>query len=83
MAVPIAIGIGYLCDREFGSAPVGVFVGTVVGFAAMLLRIVRMRPSEDEPQAAKQNAAPPKVPSNRVAETVEPVKSERPEESDR
>ncbi|MCP4039550.1 MAG: AtpZ/AtpI family protein [bacterium] len=47
LAVPIAIGIGYWCDDRLGSAPVGLFTGAAVGFAAMLLRIVRMRPKQD------------------------------------
>ena len=48
LAVPIAIGIGYWCDGQFDSAPIGLLAGTVIGFAAMLLRIVRMRPPENE-----------------------------------
>jgi F0F1-type ATP synthase assembly protein I len=44
MAVPVAIGLGFLCDRGFDTTPIGLLVGTCVGFGAMLLRIVRMRP---------------------------------------
>jgi F0F1-type ATP synthase assembly protein I len=47
LAVPIAAGIGYWCDGRFDSAPVGLLVGTAIGFLAMLLRLVRMRPAED------------------------------------
>jgi len=53
LAVPIAIGIGYWCDGRFDSAPIGLLTGTVIGFAAMLLRIVRMRPRESEPGSEK------------------------------
>jgi F0F1-type ATP synthase assembly protein I len=60
LAVPIAIGFGFWCDRSFDTAPVGLLIGTVVGFAAMLLRIVRMRPGEtgEEPDPAGENTAP-------------------------
>ena len=46
LAVPIAAGIGYWWDGRFDSAPIGLLVGTAIGFAAMLLRILRMRPSD-------------------------------------
>lgn len=66
LAVPIAIGIGYWCDSRFDSAPVGLLVGTVIGFAAMLLRVMRMRPAnldtetsdEPEPDAGTESTAP-------------------------
>ena len=46
LAVPIAAGFGYWFDRGFDSAPVGLLVGVGIGFFAMMLRIVRMRPEE-------------------------------------
>ncbi|MBW2292179.1 MAG: AtpZ/AtpI family protein [Deltaproteobacteria bacterium] len=46
--MPIAMGVGYWCDGRFDSAPIGLLTGTVIGFAAMLLRIVRMRPTDIE-----------------------------------
>lgn len=47
------MGLGYFADRQFESAPIGLISGTVVGFLAMLLRIMRMRPSDstNEPEA--------------------------------
>lgn len=48
LAVPISTGFGWWCDTQFESAPVGMLIGVGIGFAAMLLRIVRMRPSEED-----------------------------------
>ena len=56
LAVPIAVGIGYWCDSRFDSAPVGLLAGTGIGFLAMLLRIVRMRPAETEPAESTEPA---------------------------
>ena len=47
MSVPIAMGLGYFADWQFESEPIGLIIGAVIGFFAMLLRIVRMRPSDD------------------------------------
>ena len=41
------MGFGYFADRQFESEPIGLIIGAVIGFLAMLLRIVRMRPSND------------------------------------
>lgn len=48
LAVPIAMGIGYWCDGQLDSKPIGLGIGAVVGFAAMLLRVMRMRPPDSE-----------------------------------
>lgn len=93
--MPIAIGIGYWCDGRFNSAPIGLFAGTAIGFAAMLLRIVRMRPNDATAQEAEQGGALVGDPSDRIAamteraepklgtESTEPETPEREEESDR
>lgn len=54
LAVPIAMGLGYWVDRQFESAPVGLIVGSVVGFLAMLLRVMRMRPPETNDDSATE-----------------------------
>ena len=41
------MGFGYFADRQFESEPIGLIIGAVIGFIAMLLRIVRMRPRDD------------------------------------
>ncbi len=42
MAVLLGAGAGYWIDRRFGTTPYGVIVGLVIGFAAMVLRLLRM-----------------------------------------
>lgn len=42
-ALLIAIGLGYWADQGLGSAPIGLLAGVVLGFAAFVLRLVRMR----------------------------------------
>ena len=41
-AVLVGAGAGYWVDRRFGTTPYGVIVGVVIGFAAMVLRLLRM-----------------------------------------
>lgn len=43
MAVLVGVGIGYWVDRRWGTTPIGVITGVVIGFAAMVLRLLRMR----------------------------------------
>jgi len=56
-AILIAIGLGYWADSSFGTAPRYLLVGAVLGFAAFVLRLVRMRSlletgsNADEPDA--------------------------------
>ncbi len=45
-AVPIATGFGYWFDSSFETSPIGLAIGAVVGFAAMVLRLVRMKPGD-------------------------------------
>ncbi len=44
IAVVAAIGLGYWADTYFDSSPIGLFLGAVIGFAAMVLRLVRLGP---------------------------------------
>ena len=48
LAVPIAVGLGYWAGGHLGSSTTGVIVGAVIGFAAMVLRLTRMRPGSAE-----------------------------------
>jgi len=69
LVVPIAIGIGWGCDRMFDSSPIGMGIGVVLGFAAMLLRILRMRPSEAD---LEENAAIPPAPPDPSEDSEDP-----------
>ncbi len=42
MAVLLGAGAGYWIDLRWGTTPYGVIVGVVIGFAAMVLRLLRM-----------------------------------------
>jgi F0F1-type ATP synthase assembly protein I len=43
LAIAIAAGIGFWVDGRLGSGPRWLIVGTIVGFAAFVLRLWRMR----------------------------------------
>ena len=42
LAVPIAIGIGYWLDGRFDTTPILLLLGAVIGFGALVLRLVRL-----------------------------------------
>ena len=46
-AIPIGAGLGYLADKTLETAPVGLLIGFALGFAAFILRVIRMRPEEE------------------------------------
>ncbi len=56
LAVPISVGFGYWVDRSFDTSPVGVGVGAVIGFAALVLRITRMRPDGETDESDETDA---------------------------
>jgi hypothetical protein len=43
LAVPIAMGLGYWADTHFGTSPYLLLVGAVVGFGALVRRLMSMR----------------------------------------
>lgn len=47
-AVLIATGAGYWVDDRYDTSPFGIFVGAVIGFAAMVLRLLRLRDLYDD-----------------------------------
>jgi len=64
------MGFGYFADRQFESEPIGLIIGAAIGFLAMLLRIVRMRPSDDlkylnDPSAQSTDTASKENESNK------------------
>lgn len=46
-SVPVAIGLGYWADSRFGTEPIGMLVGAVLGFATFVLRLMKMRPKNE------------------------------------
>jgi F0F1-type ATP synthase assembly protein I len=42
MAIPIAIGGGYWLDGRFDTSPILLLAGAAIGFAAFVLRLVRL-----------------------------------------
>ena len=52
LAIPIGAGLGYWADKEWGVSPLWLLIGFGFGFAAFILRLIRMRPgietSEEE-----------------------------------
>lgn len=42
MAVLVGAGFGYWVDSRWDTTPVGVIAGVVIGFAAMVLRLLRL-----------------------------------------
>jgi F0F1-type ATP synthase assembly protein I len=45
-SIVIATGAGYWADDRFGTSPVYLLLGAVVGFGAFVMRIMRMRPPD-------------------------------------
>lgn len=61
-AILIAGGLGYLADRHFGTSPLLLLIGLGIGFAAFVLRLLRLgrAAQEDaEPSDMQQGGAPP------------------------
>lgn len=56
-SVLIAGAFGYWVDTRWDTAPVGLLIGTAVGFAAMVLRLVRLGKEihPDESQASNES----------------------------
>lgn len=56
MAVLVGAGFGYWADRRWGTTPYGVVVGIVVGFAAMVVRLLRI--GRELPELAGSETSP-------------------------
>ena len=41
-AIVVGVGVGYAVDRRFATDPWGIVVGLALGFAAFVLRVVRL-----------------------------------------
>ena len=47
-AVLIATGAGYWVDGRYDTSPFGLFIGAALGFAAFVVRLLRLREIVDE-----------------------------------
>ena len=56
LAIPIALGIGYLVDRRFETFPTFLLVGVVLGFSAFVLRLWRL--GRELQQSAGEGSGP-------------------------
>jgi F0F1-type ATP synthase assembly protein I len=54
-AIPVAGGLGYWADAHFGTSPLLLLVGLVLGFASFVMRIVRMRKLVEDPEASNSD----------------------------
>jgi F0F1-type ATP synthase assembly protein I len=54
-AIPIAAGLGYWGDSHFGTSPVLLLVGLVLGFATFVVRLSRMRGLVEEPSEEERD----------------------------
>jgi F0F1-type ATP synthase assembly protein I len=54
-AIPVAGGLGYWADSRFGTEPIGLLVGLVLGFAAFVVRISRMRRLVEAPSEGDES----------------------------
>lgn len=60
VAILIAMGIGYWVDQRFGTSPLYLLIGTAVGFAAFVLRLVRLgRQIQNLSDASDDGSGPP------------------------
>jgi len=58
VAMVICALAGWWIDRRFGSGPWGLFLGMGIGFAALLLRLLRIKtPTIGRPSPAPRNEA--------------------------
>jgi F0F1-type ATP synthase assembly protein I len=72
IAVVIATGIGYWADQHLDSSPIGLFVGVVLGFLAMVLRLLRLGSQLGITDGADASAA-----SDEANESNDPDESKR------
>ena len=54
-AIVIGAGLGFALDLRFGTEPWGVIVGLVLGFAAFVLRLVRLGRAMQEAEQKRRD----------------------------
>jgi F0F1-type ATP synthase assembly protein I len=68
-AIPVGVGFGWLADHQFESAPIGILVGAAIGFAAFVLRLVRL--GKDMQAETETAETPPAAPESSSQENDE------------
>jgi F0F1-type ATP synthase assembly protein I len=58
VAILIGMGIGYWIDEHFGTSPLYLLIGTAVGFAAFVVRLVRLGRQIQNLSDASNDAGP-------------------------
>ncbi|HKK50810.1 MAG TPA: AtpZ/AtpI family protein [Myxococcota bacterium] len=85
-SILISTGLGYWFDQSQGTTPVGLLVGASIGFAAFVLRLVRLGKTlqaEQAEQAAEQGEQAEQPPADADAEVrTDASESDSAEESD-
>ena len=56
-AIVIGAGLGFALDLRFGTEPWGVIVGLVLGFAAFVLRLVRLGRAMQEAEQKRRDGS--------------------------
>ena len=56
-AIVIGAGLGFALDLRFGTEPWGVIVGLVLGFAAFVLRLVRLGRAVQEAERERRDGS--------------------------
>ncbi len=64
-AILIATGLGYWFDQHYETTPIGILVGAAIGFAAFVLRLIRLGKQLHPETEAGSASSPP------AAETAE------------
>ena len=54
-SIPIAGGLGYWADAHFGTSPILLLAGLVLGFASFVLRLVGTRSLVEEPNEEERD----------------------------
>lgn len=57
-ALILSMGVGYWVDQRFALAPIGLLSGIALGFSAMVLRLVRMRPKVESTEKGDTQSGP-------------------------
>ncbi len=82
-AILISVGLGYWADSHFGTEPVWLIVGAIIGFAAFVLRLFRLSKLVQETAEAAETETQRSVAQRPEGnETILPGTDRRPSDDD-